>query len=55
MTGKLVHFELPSKDTARAKAFWSGAFGWDVNTQTVADPLRVLDDADGRGSGGRDL
>jgi predicted enzyme related to lactoylglutathione lyase len=28
MPGKLVHFELPSQDTARAKAFWGGVFGW---------------------------
>ena len=24
----IVHFELPSADTDRAKAFWSGVFGW---------------------------
>jgi predicted enzyme related to lactoylglutathione lyase len=28
MSGKLVHFELPAKDTDRAKKFWSGLFGW---------------------------
>jgi hypothetical protein len=28
MSGTLVHFELPSEDTNRAKAFWSGVFGW---------------------------
>ena len=28
MAGKLVHFELPSSDTARARDFWSGLFGW---------------------------
>ena len=28
MPGKLVHFELPSHDTARAREFWSGLFGW---------------------------
>jgi uncharacterized protein len=33
MPGKLVHFELPANDTARARAFWSGVFGW-----TFADP-----------------
>ena len=36
MAGKIVHFELPSKDTARAKAFWSGTFGWDFNNPMVA-------------------
>ena len=24
----IVHFELPSADTDRAKGFWSGVFGW---------------------------
>jgi hypothetical protein len=24
----IVHFELPSSDVDRAKAFWSGVFGW---------------------------
>ena len=28
MPGKLVHFELPSHDTARAREFWGGLFGW---------------------------
>ncbi|HEY4347331.1 MAG TPA: VOC family protein [Gaiellaceae bacterium] len=31
MPGKLVHFELPSLDTGRAKGFWSGLFGWSFN------------------------
>ena|SRR5579872_2662995 len=33
MSGKLVHFELPARDTARARTFWSGVFGW-----SFADP-----------------
>jgi predicted enzyme related to lactoylglutathione lyase len=28
MAGQLVHFELPSRDSERAKGFWSGLFGW---------------------------
>ena len=28
MVGQLVHFELPSHDTERAKRFWKGLFGW---------------------------
>jgi predicted enzyme related to lactoylglutathione lyase len=28
MAGNLVHFEVPAKDPARAKEFWSGVFGW---------------------------
>jgi hypothetical protein len=35
MAGKLVHFELPSKDTTRAKTFWSGAFGWEFSNPMV--------------------
>jgi predicted enzyme related to lactoylglutathione lyase len=31
MPGKLVHFELPAQDTARARDFWSGLFGWSFN------------------------
>ena len=31
MAGKMVHFELPANDTARAKGFWSGVFGWEFN------------------------
>ena len=34
MPGKLVHFELPAADSARAKAFWSGVFGW-----SFTDPM----------------
>ena len=28
MAGKLVHFELPATDAARARGFWTGLFGW---------------------------
>ena len=28
MAGRLVHFEFPADDTARARDFWSGLFGW---------------------------
>ena len=36
MAGKMVHFELPSGDAERAKAFWSGVFGWEFS-----DPMGV--------------
>ena len=29
MPGKLVHFEVPAQDSARARQFWSGVFGWE--------------------------
>lgn len=28
MAGKIVHFEFPAKDVARAKKFYSSLFGW---------------------------
>jgi len=31
MAGKLVHFELPAADPARARSFWSSVFGWSFN------------------------
>jgi predicted enzyme related to lactoylglutathione lyase len=31
MTGKVVHFEIPADDVARARAFYREAFGWQVN------------------------
>jgi len=31
MPGSLVHFELPSRDTTRAKRFRSGVFGTGEN------------------------
>ena len=28
MPGKIVHFEVPAKDAARARTFWGSLFGW---------------------------
>lgn len=30
MTGRIVHFEIPFDDAQRAKDFYSGLFGWDL-------------------------
>jgi uncharacterized protein len=30
MSGRVVHFELPVDDQDRAKAFYTGAFGWNL-------------------------
>ena len=30
MSGRVVHFELPVDDQERAKAFYAGAFGWNL-------------------------
>jgi len=35
MPGKLVHFELPAKDAARAKTFWSGVCGWEFGDSAM--------------------
>ena len=35
MPGKLVHFEVPSRDTNRAKTFWSGVFGWEFGDSAM--------------------
>ena len=32
MSGKVVHFEIPFEDGERASAFYSGAFGWQLNS-----------------------
>jgi uncharacterized protein len=37
MAGKLVHFELPAQDTARAKGFWSGVMGWQLGDSAMPD------------------
>lgn len=29
MAGQMVHVEIPAADTAQARAFWSGLFGWE--------------------------
>ena len=37
MPGKLVHFELPAENTARAKDFWSGVFGWQFGDSAMPE------------------
>ena len=32
MAGNIVHFEIPSQDTTRAKEFWGSLFGWTFET-----------------------
>jgi hypothetical protein len=29
MAGQMVHVEIPSDDTEKSRAFWSGLFGWE--------------------------
>jgi uncharacterized protein len=37
MTTKLVHFELPAEDTARARKFWSAVAGWQFGDSAMPD------------------
>jgi len=38
MAGRLVHFEVPAKDTGRAKGFYSAVFGWEFG-----EPMMGMD------------
>jgi uncharacterized protein len=38
MPGRLVHFEIPAKDTQRARDFYSALFGWTF--QTYEGPMQ---------------
>jgi predicted enzyme related to lactoylglutathione lyase len=37
MAGKLVHFEIPAQDAAKAREFWSGLFGWKFGDSAMPD------------------
>ncbi|WP_203698911.1 VOC family protein [Catellatospora coxensis] len=37
MTGKVVHFELPADDIERARAFYTDAFGWQLDAMPEFD------------------
>ena len=48
---KIVHFEIPTKDPARASAFYSKAFGWQITQIPNFDYWGVMtteSDKDGR-------
>ncbi|MDQ1668085.1 MAG: uncharacterized protein QOE40_146, partial [Actinomycetota bacterium] len=32
MGGRVVHFEIPADDLARAQEFYRSAFGWEINS-----------------------
>jgi uncharacterized protein len=36
---KVVHFEIPVDDEARAKDFYGSAFDWDLNTMDMGDGM----------------
>src|SRR5919201_1655370 len=51
MPGKLVHFEVPAKDSNRAKAFYSGAFGWEFTDSGMPGIEYYLTQAGGEPGG----
>jgi predicted enzyme related to lactoylglutathione lyase len=48
MAGKLVHFEIPAKDTARSKEFYGSLFGWQFQNYGEMDyHMTQVDDQQG--------
>jgi uncharacterized protein len=41
MSGRIVHFELPFDDEARAREFYGGLFGWDLQSYPGMDYTMV--------------
>lgn len=56
MAGRLVHFELPAKDSARSKEFYGSLFGWQFQSYGEVDyHMTQFDDQTGGAiSGGED-
>ena len=44
MAGQMVHLEIPAGDTAKAREFWGGLFGWQFQA-FEGSPYRVPHDA----------
>ena len=64
MAGSMVHYEIPAGDTAKAREFWGGLFGWEFQayegSPTEYHMARIDDssgsaiyEADGDKRGGR--
>jgi len=50
MAGKLVHFEITTKDADRAVGFWSGVFGWQFGESAMPGmEYRMTQTADDQG------
>ena len=50
MATKMVHFEIPAGDTARARAFWGGLFDWEFQNYEGSPTeyhMARIDDASG--------
>jgi predicted enzyme related to lactoylglutathione lyase len=51
MSGRVVHFEIPADDVARAEAFYRDAFGWSLNSvPAMGYTLVSTTPTDGRGA-----
>jgi len=37
MSGRVVHFEIPADDVARAEEFYKSAFGWNISSMPDTD------------------
>lgn len=52
MAGKLVHFEISAKDTARAKRFYTKLFGWQITDAGMPGvEYHLIKAGDGPGGG----
>jgi predicted enzyme related to lactoylglutathione lyase len=50
MAGKLVHFEIPARDTGRAMGFWSGVLGWEFGESAMPElPYHMVRTGDDQG------
>lgn len=49
MAGKLVHFDIPAKDTARATEFYKDLFGWKIETMPGPVEYHMIEGEPGGG------
>ena len=42
MAGQMVHFEIPAGDTAQAKEFWGGLFGWEFQAFEGSPTITIV-------------
>ena len=49
MAGQMVHLEIPAGNTAKAKEFWSGLFGWEFQDYPGPTEYHMAQFAEGQG------
>jgi predicted enzyme related to lactoylglutathione lyase len=56
MAGKIVHIEIPAADTEKARAFYSGLFGWEFSAFPPGSEYHMarIDDTSGAAVSGTD-